>query len=52
MKNVKIKVETDDQNLKVQEKVKVLNKEAGNTDWYVVLYDGYDYYNSWGIDIL
>ena len=44
MKNVKIKVETDEQNLKVQERVKNLNKEAGRTAWYVILYDGFEYY--------
>jgi len=45
MKNVKIKVETDEQNLKVQEKVKVLNKEAGRTAWVVYLNDSYGYYH-------
>ena len=42
MKNVKIKVETDEQNLKVQERLKDLNKENGNTNWYVTLYCGND----------
>ena len=43
MKNVKIKVETDEQNLKVQERLNLLNKENGNTNWYVTLYRGNDY---------
>jgi hypothetical protein len=45
MKNVKIKVETDEQNLKVQERVIDLNKEAGRTAWDVYLNDSYDYYS-------
>ena len=44
MKNVKLKVETEQQNLKVQETVRVLNKENGRTAWYVILYDGFEYY--------
>ena len=42
MKNVKIKVETEEQNLKVQERLKVLNKENGRSDWYVYLNNGID----------
>ena len=45
MKNVKIKVETDEQNLKFQERVKNLNKEAGRTAWIVYLDSGNGYYN-------
>ena len=41
MINVKIKVETDEQNLKVQERVKVLNKKVGRSAWYVRLDRGY-----------
>jgi len=46
MNNVKIKVETDEQNLKVQERVKELNKENGRSDWGVYRDNGtynYDY---------
>ena len=42
MKNVKIKVETEEQNLKVQERLCELNKENGRTAWYVLLYNGID----------
>ena len=45
MINVKITVETEDQNLKVQERVKNLNKEAGRTAWIVYLDSGNGYYN-------
>ena len=45
MKNVKIKVETEQQNLKVQERVHELNKEAGRTAWIVYLDYGDGYYN-------
>ena len=41
MKNVKIKVETDDQNLNVQERLCELNKENGRSAWYVRLDRGY-----------
>jgi len=44
MKNVKIKVETDEQNLKVQERLCEFNKENRRTNWYVTLYDGYGNY--------
>ena len=52
MKNVKIKVETDEQNLKVQERLGELNKENGRTAWGVYLNYGYDYYNyqGYGVD--
>ena len=43
MINVKIKVETDEQNLKVQEKLCELNKENGRTAWRVYLSNGNDY---------
>ena len=46
MKNVKIKVETEQQNLKVQERVHDLNEGFG---WFVYLDNGYDFYcNSQG----
>ena len=41
MKNVKIKVETEEQNLKVQERLQELNKEVGRSAWYVYLDHGY-----------
>ena len=50
MKNVKIKVETDEQNLKVQERLYELNKEAGRTAWRVYLDRGNDYYGYQGSD--
>ena len=52
MKNVKIKVETDEQNLKVQERLYDLNKENGNTNWHVTLYRGndYDFYDTQDTD--
>ena len=42
MKNVKIKVETDEQNLKVQKRLCELNEGFA---WSVYLNDGYGYYN-------
>ena len=44
MRNVKIKVETEEQNVKVQETVMDLNKEIGRTALDVYLTDSYDYY--------
>jgi hypothetical protein len=41
MKNIKIKVETDEQNLAVQKKLMGLNHEKDRFSWYVYLYDGY-----------
>ena len=51
MKNVKIKVETDEQNLKVQERLHELNKENGSTNWYVTLDRGDDYCNYQDYDL-
>jgi hypothetical protein len=46
MKNVKIKVETDEQNLAVQKKLMELNHEKDRFAWYVILNTGYaTYYN-------
>ena len=45
MKNVKIKVETEEQNLKVQERLHELNKEDSGFAWVVYLGSGYDFYN-------
>jgi len=45
MKNVKIKVETDEQNLKIQERVHDLNKEDSGFAWGVFLNSGNDYYD-------
>ena len=45
MKNVKIKVETEEQNLKVHERLCELNEGFA---WFVYLNDGYDYCNSQG----
>ena len=52
MKNVKIKVETEEQNLKVQKRLCDLNKENGRTAWYVFLRYGHDYYDYQDIDNL
>ena len=41
MKNVKIKVETDEQNLKVQERLHELIKEVGSSALYVYIDQGY-----------
>ena len=40
MKNVKIKVENEDQNLKVQERLCGLNKEASGFAWVVNVLNG------------
>ena len=45
MKNVKIKVETDEQNLKVQKRLCELNEGFA---WFVYLNDSYDYRNNQG----
>jgi hypothetical protein len=44
MKNVKIKVETDEQNLAVQKKLMELNHENERFAWDVILDSGLDYY--------
>jgi hypothetical protein len=46
MKNVKIKVKTDEQNLAVQKKLMELNHKNDRFAWRVALLYGFDYYNT------
>jgi ABC-type oligopeptide transport system substrate-binding subunit len=46
MKNVKIKVKTDEQNLAVQKRLMELNHKNDRVSWYVDLSDGDDYYRN------
>jgi hypothetical protein len=50
MKNVKIKVKTDEQNLAVQKRLMELNHEKDRFAWDVYLNNGFDYYFNQDID--